>query len=507
MVTTSRSCRYPGCSSVGTTQHEKREHFFCCGKSFVQTSAAEHVRSGHNLRKFVQMDFANRRRHIPYSFRFEDDSRDYTIQDLEGMTADVVQNSNNAIRESPQQRQIRKTATFQTAPLAAPDRLAQILDRHGISRDHIPFLDAFFHPSNEFLDDAGDEKMMLFGSKHEQPYISQQKHWNRNLNLDEVAISVLADFMASPTKEICQDEQPLSGAQVFKAIAQLMILIRLPNPETKSYVMNQPTPSLEEFRHIPPAALQPYRKLTEPSDLSANVTPTNLCIDLHHDLSLGFNTLFGPPKLWILYPPNPHNLSVLGACYGTTNRLIHCFRELNNGILVEQKHGETLVLPPYILHATFTVQTNILLGWELEVVEFFPKRLTHLPFDVNHRRAELSTPQERDSFVISVLEHLQSALETSTAQGLDELVNAWVAQKPKVLPLLEGRTWNEAVTRWKNGWSAKRHSVNIVRVCPLCSVQDILDADLASHLASHQESHYRGQENDQRSKRRKVGGR
>lgn len=211
----------------------------------------------------------------------------------------------------------------------------KLLLAHNIDLQKVPFLQCFLYNDNQFLDEAG-KRMEEFGSKNDQPRLCELKHWKSIPDFPEVAIKVNVDYWKLSSKPLCyRNERALDKDESEQEFSRLMTKINLPNADTDSYIFNLPTPSLDPYRLNPPGFMQSYQNLQEPSALMANVTPSQLCVDLHHDTLMSIDTLFSPPKIWLFYPQSPHNLSVLSGRYGHKNRLKSCFNELKGGVVLE----------------------------------------------------------------------------------------------------------------------------------------------------------------------------
>jgi hypothetical protein len=142
-------------------------------------------------------------------------------------------------------------------------------------------------------------------------------------------------------------------------------------------------------------------------------------------------TLFGKPKLIPIWPPTEENLRVFRGQYGQGNKFLGCYKQLKGGVFVVLRDGQTLLLPPYNLHLTFSIGGSIMCGYEVEAIEFFPAMITCLQMEIefldNQYRSENDRSREHGLNLESLLDGLENTL---LRRGNDEtkgkVVVAWI---------------------------------------------------------------------------------
>jgi hypothetical protein len=142
-------------------------------------------------------------------------------------------------------------------------------------------------------------------------------------------------------------------------------------------------------------------------------------------------TLFGKPKLILIWPPTEENLRVFRGQYGQGNKFLGCYKQLKGGVFVVLRDGQTLLLPPYNLHLTFSIGGSIMCGYEVEAVEFFPAMITCLRMEIGFLDNQYRSENERSQAHGFNLESLLDGLEhTLFRRGNDEtkgkVVVAWI---------------------------------------------------------------------------------
>ncbi|GAB7359016.1 hypothetical protein MBLNU230_g5089t1 [Neophaeotheca triangularis] len=121
----------------------------------------------------------------------------------------------------------------------------------------------------------------------------------------------------------------------------------------------------------------------------ANLTPRYSLVQAHHDEDLGIFTLRTlqpvgpvsssnnnphrtPGKLWIFWPP-----SQLPAFANHDQDTAYCLHNLHHGVFILQADGETMLVPPYLPHVVFTLETCYLAGSTVQTHDgrFLDRRL------------------------------------------------------------------------------------------------------------------------------------
>jgi hypothetical protein len=142
-------------------------------------------------------------------------------------------------------------------------------------------------------------------------------------------------------------------------------------------------------------------------------------------------TLFGKSKIWPIWPPTKENLRVLKSLYGQGNKFLRCYKQLKGGVFVVQKPGQTLLLPPYNPHATFSTGGSIVCGYEFEAIEFFPVMISCLHVEVeyldNQYPNENDRRREHGSNIESWLDGLERTLKDGDDTTKKRVVEEWIA--------------------------------------------------------------------------------
>jgi hypothetical protein len=141
-------------------------------------------------------------------------------------------------------------------------------------------------------------------------------------------------------------------------------------------------------------------------------------------------TLFGKPKVWVIWPPTEENLSLLQDLYGQGNKFLRCYKQLKGGVFVVQNHGQTLLLPPYNSHATFSLGGSIVCAYDFEAIEFFPVTISCLHVEVKYLENEYQNENDRRRECGSFLEGWLGGLKRTLRDGDETLkkkvVEAWI---------------------------------------------------------------------------------
>lgn len=127
------------------------------------------------------------------------------------------------------------------------------------------------------------------------------------------------------------------------------------------------------------------------STTSVVITPKYTETDLHHDDGLGISTLKGGAKVWAIWPPTSANCAILTAGYTAgylslldADNPIAQGQGLGPGILLVQRDGETIRLPPLCPHVVVSIAGGILYGCELYQTSTMPSRITWAPAIAAH---------------------------------------------------------------------------------------------------------------------------
>jgi hypothetical protein len=188
------------------------------------------------------------------------------------------------------------------------------------------------------------------------------------------------------------------------------------------------------------------------------------------DCSYTVATLFGRPKVWLIWPPTKENLCVLQNSYGQGNKFLSCYKQLKGGVFVVQNHGQTLLLPPYNAHITFSIGGSIICAYDFEAIELFPVTISCLHVEVkyleNQHQNENNRRREYGSFIRGWLDGLENTLGSSNNTTKQRVVGAWIANISNIKIAFQkamGYT-DRACAIWE-----KFLETTIIEQCPSCS--------------------------------------
>jgi hypothetical protein len=181
-------------------------------------------------------------------------------------------------------------------------------------------------------------------------------------------------------------------------------------------------------------------------------------------------TLFGKPKLWPIWPPTEENLCVLKNLYGQGNKVLRCYKQLQGGVFVVQKDLQTLLVPPYNPHATFSIGGSIICGYEFEAVEIFPAQISHLHVEIefldNQHSDENDRGREHNSHLDTWVNGLEHTLKEGDDATKEKVIKAWITSMSTV----------KAAFRRTKGYEARVCAIwgeflktTKIKQCPCCS--------------------------------------
>lgn len=95
-----------------------------------------------------------------------------------------------------------------------------------------------------------------------------------------------------------------------------------------------------------------------------------------------------------------------------------------------QKNLQTLLLPPYNAHTTFSIGGSIICGYEFEAVEFFPVLISYLHVEIEYLDNQYSNSIERLREQNLTLKAWLNGLEQTLKKGNDiikeRVIEAWI---------------------------------------------------------------------------------
>jgi len=122
---------------------------------------------------------------------------------------------------------------------------------------------------------------------------------------------------------------------------------------------------------------------------------------------------------------------VLQGLYGRGNKVLRCYKQLKGGVFVVQKDRQTLLLPPYNPHATFSIGGSIICGYEFEAIEFFPAKISCLHVEIEYLENQYLNKNDRRREHGLNLESWLDGLEHTLNDGDDaikeKVVEAWIS--------------------------------------------------------------------------------
>jgi hypothetical protein len=197
-------------------------------------------------------------------------------------------------------------------------------------------------------------------------------------------------------------------------------------------------------------------------------------------------TLFGKPKLWIIWPPTKENLRALQDLYGQENKFLRFYDQLKGGVFLVQKANQTLLLPPYNPHTTFSIGGSIICGYEFEAIECFPIMVSCLHVEIEYLDHQYQNENDRRREYGSNLETWLDGLECALKDGNDtikrKVVEAWVANISTIKVVFQKTKGYEdrACTIWEEFLEN-----TTISQCPSCSgnLTPFQDHMMSEHVA------------------------
>jgi hypothetical protein len=161
---------------------------------------------------------------------------------------------------------------------------------------------------------------------------------------------------------------------------------------------------------------------------------------------------------------------VLQDLYGQGNKLLRYYKQLKGGVFVVQSHSQTLLLPPYNLHATFSTGGSIICAYDFEAIELFPVITSCLHVEVkyleNQYQNENDKRREYGSFLEGWLNGLENTLRSGNDTTKQKVVKAWITNIPNIKVAFRKTRGHKdrAYAIWKTFLET-----TIIRECPSCS--------------------------------------
>ncbi|KAF2866030.1 hypothetical protein BDV95DRAFT_649511 [Massariosphaeria phaeospora] len=216
---------------------------------------------------------------------------------------------------------------------------------------------------------------------------------------------------------------------------------------------------------------------TTVSVLSAN-TPLTL---QHHNESTSFSTLLTGTVVYVVWPPTPHNFTVLQDAYDAfatssfDDTALDVSHRLEGGVTFVQSARETLRLPPFCLLRGLATTTAVLATYSIVTADTFVSMLHALPLLTSFWATETHGAAQKTAFGAALLDCLERILAcefedeakvrhpVAPRGPLSALLRAWDGVRHDVFGVLDAET----TARMKRAWMA--FLVRVVgRNCVLC---------------------------------------
>jgi hypothetical protein len=219
------------------------------------------------------------------------------------------------------------------------------------------------------------------------------------------------------------DFAPSRGSPQLDAAATTKLLANIPNPAyaEPGAILHMSSPTFDALRtnHMPWESAG----ILGTSAFQMTVSPAPEVFDLEFSPNYFFTTLMTGLKVWIAYPPRHGNLMALQRRYEALaggSVFLALADTLQHGIALIQRPGETLMLPPYWLHMSFSVECSTSAGYFLATALKYIERLLSIDLHVSGLRmwdSEAVQQSELVSYVEMLAEHLDVILNQSEELG------------------------------------------------------------------------------------------
>lgn len=201
-----------------------------------------------------------------------------------------------------------------------------------------------------------------------------------------------------------------------EAIVELLKSLENPHYSKTGSILCMQSPSFERLCY----------KVDWPSDGMLSVSEVVVAVSpaddaQHMDYSDHYTicALISGTTVWLAYPPLPHNIDALHKeCEAIVkNGNGSAFTNLGNfqhGIVIIQRAGQTLVLPPFWIATSLTTRTSVTSTFYAATATIFPERVRHI--DNYFTTVQLwslgdtSGQQRLLIFATELIEHLQEVL-------------------------------------------------------------------------------------------------
>ncbi|KIW36686.1 uncharacterized protein PV06_11101 [Exophiala oligosperma] len=263
-----------------------------------------------------------------------------------------------------------------------------------------------------------------------------------------------------------QGEQSANAALAFCQLAR-------PNQNNPIYIIGMEPPALIRHRTFGGCA-QLHQRVTTYLEqrMVFNMTPKFSFVDLHIDYGKdGISaTLHDCEKVWMIYPPKPHNLQWMAEHRGQQAKLAQGMGVLEGGVVAHTTSAEAIYLPAGCLHAVFTVAGGFLVSIDCTTRRSVWPFAQYLRYNI---QAELEATEERNCYFL-FLDSLEAALQNA---GERDAFRAWI----EVEDILQIKREND------RGWvrAARKVWDDYLKVDPIIDIECPCHGAVSSFFLEH----------------------
>lgn len=319
-----------------------------------------------------------------------------------------------------------------------------------------------------------DEKVL--GPLRQEGKVFQQSIWASPVLTDRMRPVIEPD--TDQVKEILRNDIggfDSHGSRSEDAPAISILINNIDNPRYRApgAVFYLLSPEFERIYQYTPD--WPEDGILDTSQLDINVSPGDNVLDMDFSDTYTHSTLITGSKIWLVFPPTPNNMAVLQAHYNTlSNRtedhaldfaLDHA-RDFESGIILIQRSGQTLFLPPFWMATALSVQPTVSATFRIATAIEFGERIKQLGNFRLTNRLHLANDtqqvqQSLSSFANELIEHLRAILEDNFPEcNLNQVIinicrgyETFRDDLRRVLEAIEDKTIVQGLEdKWRAAW-------------------------------------------------------